>query len=130
MTAILLVVSLAFGLLVAPFAAAAQPTTQRYRVGRLSAGNPPEGSALGQRTAEAFRHGLRERGYVEGQNLVIVWRFAEGRLERLPELAAELVQLPVDVLVVSGCRVESPSSALPNRRPTRSPLSLRGRAIR
>jgi ABC-type uncharacterized transport system substrate-binding protein len=95
-------VTLALALLVTPLMADAQQPTKVYRIGRLAAGSPPEVSPFVQRTAEAFRQGLRELGYVEGQNLVMTWRFAEGRLERLPELAAELVQLPVDVLVVSG----------------------------
>src|SRR5262249_5524394 len=51
---------------------------------------------------EAFRQGLRERGYVEGQNIVIAYRYAEGVAERFPNLAAELVQLKVDVIVVNG----------------------------
>jgi putative ABC transport system substrate-binding protein len=51
---------------------------------------------------DALRHGLRELGWVEGQNLVIEWRFAEGRDERLPELAAELVRLGVEVIVTGG----------------------------
>jgi putative tryptophan/tyrosine transport system substrate-binding protein len=51
---------------------------------------------------DAFRQGLREFGYVEGQNLVIVYRGAEGRIERLPDLAAELVQLQVAVIVAVG----------------------------
>jgi putative ABC transport system substrate-binding protein len=51
---------------------------------------------------EALRAGLRDRGWVEGKNLVIEWRFADGKYERLPALAAELVQLKVDVLVTSG----------------------------
>jgi len=51
---------------------------------------------------EAFRQGLRDLGYVEGQNLVIEWRWAEGREERLPDLAAELVRLQVQVIVVGG----------------------------
>jgi putative tryptophan/tyrosine transport system substrate-binding protein len=89
-------------LLVTPLIADAQQPTKVYRIGRLASGSPPEVSPFVQRTAEAFRQGLRELGYVESQNLVMTWRFAEGRLERLPELAAELVQLPVDVLVVSG----------------------------
>ena len=93
---------IALGLLMAPLVADAQQPTKVYRVGRLTAGSPPEVSPFVQRTAEAFRQGLRELGYVEGQNLVLTRRFAEGKLERLPELAAELVQLPVDVLVVSG----------------------------
>jgi putative tryptophan/tyrosine transport system substrate-binding protein len=97
-----LLVTLALALLGMPLMADAQQPTKVYRIGRLSAGSPPEVSPPGQRTAEAFRQGLHELGYVEGQNLVIEWRFAEGRLERLPELAAELVRLPVDVLVVAG----------------------------
>ena len=48
---------------------------------------------------EAFRQGLRELGYVEGKNIVIEWRSAEGQLDRLPALAAELVRLKVDVIV-------------------------------
>jgi putative ABC transport system substrate-binding protein len=50
---------------------------------------------------DAFREGLRKLGYIEGQNLVIEWRWAEGSLERLPVLAAELVRLKVDVIVAS-----------------------------
>jgi hypothetical protein len=48
---------------------------------------------------EAFRQGLQELGYVEGRNIVIAYRYAEGRFDRLPELAAELVNLKVDVIV-------------------------------
>src|SRR5215510_10683157 len=51
---------------------------------------------------EAFRKGLRERGYVEGQNIHVEYRFAGGRVERLAELASELVRLKVDVIVTTG----------------------------
>jgi putative ABC transport system substrate-binding protein len=51
---------------------------------------------------EAFRHGLRELGYIEGQNLIVEWRFAKGQANRLPELASELVQLKLDVIVTAG----------------------------
>jgi putative ABC transport system substrate-binding protein len=51
---------------------------------------------------EAFRQGLRELGYVEGENLVIEWRYSEGKLDRLRELASELVHLKVDVIVSAG----------------------------
>ena len=51
---------------------------------------------------EAFRQGLRELGYVEGKNIVVEWRSAEGKPDRLPALAAELVRLKVDVIVTGG----------------------------
>jgi putative ABC transport system substrate-binding protein len=51
---------------------------------------------------DAFRQGLRELGYVEGKNIIIEWRYTEGKLDRLAELAAELVRLKVDVIVTSG----------------------------
>ena len=50
----------------------------------------------------AFRQGLRELGYVEGKNIVIEWRYAEGKVDRLSALAAELVRLKVDVIVTAG----------------------------
>ena len=52
--------------------------------------------------AEAIRLALRELGYIEGQNIAIEYRYAEGKLDRLPELAAELVRLKVDIIVVAG----------------------------
>ena len=61
----------------------------------------PTPSVISDRT-EAFRQGLRELGYVEGKNIVIEWRYAEGKLDRLPALAAELVGLKVDVIVTGG----------------------------
>jgi putative tryptophan/tyrosine transport system substrate-binding protein len=80
------------GLLVAPLAGEAQPARKVYRIGLLS----PITQGFG---VEAFREGLRDLGYVEGHNIVVEHRSAEGRLERLPELAAELVRLRVDVIV-------------------------------
>ena len=61
-------------------------------------------AAIGRTTAriDAFRQGLRELGYVEGKNIVIEWRYAEGKRERLAELAAELVRLKVDIIVTAG----------------------------
>src|SRR5713101_569042 len=83
------------GLLAAPLAAAAQPTGKVYRIGYLAAGS----ATVFQIPVEAFREGLRELGLVEGQNIVIDYRFAEGRFDRLPDLAAELVLLKVDVIM-------------------------------
>src|SRR5438132_9175161 len=94
-----LVVRLALVILMAPLAVDAQPPTKVYRIGWLSAGSPiPELESL----LDAFRQGLHDLGYVEGQNLVIESRYAEGRAERLPDLAAELVRLPVDVMVAAA----------------------------
>jgi len=59
-------------------------------------------SASSSARVEAFRRRLRELGYVEGKNITIEYRYAEGKLERLPDLAAELVQLKVDVIVTTG----------------------------
>jgi putative ABC transport system substrate-binding protein len=74
--------------------AAAQTTAKRPRIGVLAnQDNPPW---------QGFRQGLRELGYVEGGNLTIDWRWSEGRPERLPALAAELVALDVDIIVTSG----------------------------
>ena len=85
------------GLLAAPLAAEAQQTGKVYRVGVLT--NVPPSTPAVSRNWEAFRQGLRERGWVEGQNIVIEYRYAEGRVERFPSLAAELVSLKPDLLV-------------------------------
>ncbi len=79
-------------LLAAPLAAEAQPARKVHHVGVLQAGAPPEP------LVEAFREGLRDLGYVEGRDIVLEYRWAEGKLDRLPELAAELVGLRVDVI--------------------------------
>jgi putative ABC transport system substrate-binding protein len=84
--------TLAGGLLAAPLVAEAQTPGKVYRIGLLS----PASQGLG---IEAFREGLRALGYVEGHNIVIEYRSAEGRFDRLPDLAAQLVLLKVDVIV-------------------------------
>jgi putative tryptophan/tyrosine transport system substrate-binding protein len=94
-----LVATLALVLLV-PLASDAQQVTKVPQVGRLlSVGSPTAGP---DPSFEAFRQGLRELGYVEGQNVVIEDRYAEGSQERLRDLAAELVRLQVDVIVAEG----------------------------
>ena len=90
-----IIVTLALGILLTPLAAEAQQAWKVRRIGWLGGRNIAV-------NIEAFRHGMRELGWVEGQNLAIEWRFTEGRVERLPVLAAELVQLKVDVLVASS----------------------------
>jgi putative ABC transport system substrate-binding protein len=75
-------------------AADAQPAGMVHRMGYLASSSPATARPL----LEAFRQGLGELGWVEGQNLVIEYRFAEGQHDRLPELAAELVRLKVDVI--------------------------------
>jgi len=89
--------TLTSGLLGAPLAAGAQQAAKVPRIGFL-AGN----LAATPRLREAFGQGLRDLGYVEGRNVVIEYRDAEGKFERLPALAAELVALKVDVIVAGG----------------------------
>src|SRR5262249_38830403 len=80
---------------------------QPAKVGYLS-GNSPSGISA---RSEAFRQGLRELGYVEGKNIVIEYRYAEGKLDRLPALATELVHLKVDVIVTTGSTATRPAKA-------------------
>jgi len=98
-----LVLALALSVVAAPLAADAQQAGKVHRIGFLSPSSPsdPErlASPFGERGLAAFRQGLRDLGYVEGQNIAVEYRFAEGRFERLPDLAAELVRLKVDVIV-------------------------------
>jgi putative tryptophan/tyrosine transport system substrate-binding protein len=81
-----------------PLAARAQQPTKSYRIGMLETIS----AALNAPHLDAFRKGLRELGYVEGKNYTIEYRSADGRAERFPELAAELVRLGVDLIVVRG----------------------------
>jgi putative tryptophan/tyrosine transport system substrate-binding protein len=92
------IVTLTLSLLVAPLAAEAQQPTKVYRVGRLTASPPAQPSPL----LAAFEQTLRDLGYVEGRNILLEYRYAEGSEERLRDQAAELVQLPVDVIVAEG----------------------------
>ena len=74
---------------------------------------------------EAFRQGLRELGYVEGKTIDIEWRFAEGKADRLPSLAAELVRLKVDVIVTGGSAVTRAAKAATLTIPIVMALGLR-----
>ena len=78
--------------------ASAQQPKKVPRIGYLS----PLSASRSTAGVEAFRQGLRESGYIEGKNILIEYRWAEGKIDRLPELATELVSLGVDVIVTAG----------------------------
>jgi putative ABC transport system substrate-binding protein len=113
---------MAGSLLAAPLAAEAQPVAKVPRIGYLAL-NPTANPHL----HEAFRQGLRDLGYVEGRNVVIESRDAEGKPERLPALAAELVALKVDVLVaqstVAALAAKQATRTLPIVFPVADPVS-------
>ena len=88
----------AFVLVVAGAAAQAQQPKKVYRIGYLMPGDPTSESA----DSDAVRLALHELGYIEGQNIAFEYRYADGRRDRYPELAADLVRLKVDIIVVSG----------------------------
>ena len=92
------VLSLCAMLFAVSFRAEAQQLTKVPRIGHVLAAPP---AAVPART-EAFRQGLYQLGYVEGKNIVVEWRSADGKLERLPALLAEIVHLQVDVIVSGG----------------------------
>ena len=96
--------TLASSLLAAPLAAEAQATGQRHRVGLLN------GAAPGKPEA-AFREGLRALGYVEGGNVVVDSKFAQGRVERLPALAHELLGANPEVIVTFGAAAQAAKAA-------------------
>ena len=87
--------TLALGLLLAPLAADAQPSARIHRIGVLGTASA---SAFAT-PIQAFRQALHEQGWIEGQNIALEYRWAEGKTERLPDLAAELVQLKVNAIV-------------------------------
>ena len=95
-----LIVALGAGTVTASLGAFAQQQGKVWRVGYLSAASRP--ASLDSGSVGAFSRGMRELGYIEGKNLEIQWRFAEGRAEMLPILAAELVKLNVDIIVTQG----------------------------
>jgi ABC-type uncharacterized transport system substrate-binding protein len=80
--------------------AQAQPATKIPRIGYVRQGTPASAKA----EDEAFREGMRDRGYVEGKNILIEYRYGEGNLDRVPELVAELIGLKVELIVVGGNR--------------------------
>jgi len=91
----------------------AQQPTKIPRIGFLGSPSPSANAARN----EAFRQGLRELGYVEGKNIIVEWRFAEGKLDRVPALAAELVRLNVNVIVTGGSGSTRPANEATNTIP-------------
>ena len=89
---------LALLILASVFSAEAQQPKKVSRIGVLSGGTASSNASR----IEAFRQGLRDLGYVEGQNVTIEYRYTEGLDDRIPNLAAELVQLKVDVIITAG----------------------------
>ena len=104
--------ALATLLLALSFPAESQEAKKVPRIGYLGGASL---SAIPERI-EAFRQGLRELEYVEGKNIVIEWRWAEGKPDRLPDLAAELVRLKVDIIVSAGPAVTPRASRKRQRR--------------
>jgi len=104
-------------LLAAPLAAEAQQAAKVPRIGFLFFGS------LGpSRELDAFRQGLRELGYAEGQNIAVEYRFARGEIERLPELATELARLKMNVLITPG----TPAALAAKRATTTIPIVFAG----
>jgi putative ABC transport system substrate-binding protein len=99
------VLSILFVVVLLAVAAEAQLPAKIPRIGFLIASSPSANTAR----IEAFRQGLRELGYVEGKNIVIEFRSAEGKFDRLPDLAGELVRLKVDVIVTVGPIINGPA---------------------
>ncbi|MBI1892794.1 MAG: ABC transporter substrate-binding protein [Candidatus Rokubacteria bacterium] len=96
--AIAVIVTLILGTLLAPLTADTQEPAKILRIGVLQGGSPSASARLD----EVFRQALRDLGYVEGQNIAVEQRWAEGRFDRLPNLAAELIRLQVSVIVAGG----------------------------
>src|SRR5262245_61025975 len=107
-------------ILASPFAAGAQQTGKVYRIGIVSGGSPSRNSPH----IEAFRQGLRDTGWVEGRDVLIEWRSAEGRTDKLTELVAELVHLKIDVIVTAG---STPATLAAKRATTTTPIVMVGR---
>src|ERR1700730_13770431 len=89
--------TVAGALLATPLAAGAQPAGKVPRIGFISTTSPGTAPAT-----EAFVLGLRDLGYVEGQNITVEWRWGRGKTERFPEFAADLVRLKVDAIVAAN----------------------------
>jgi putative tryptophan/tyrosine transport system substrate-binding protein len=112
-TTVGLMVLLTLGVLGTPLAAAQQPTQTMPRIGVLTSGSLASDAAR----IEAFRHGLRELGYVEGHSIDIEYRYGEGKTEHYPALVTELIQRHVAVLVVGGATATRAATQVTTRLP-------------
>jgi putative ABC transport system substrate-binding protein len=101
------IVTLILSILTVPLTSTAQQAAKIPRLGLLIPGS----SSAYAPSIEAFGHGLRDLGYVEGRNITIEYRYAEGKVERFPDLAAELVRLKVDVIVAAGPAIRAARQA-------------------
>jgi putative ABC transport system substrate-binding protein len=97
-----ILLALAISILLMPFASSGEPQAKVHRVGMLMA-SAPSATWRAQPWLKAFIDGLGDLGYVEGRNLVIEFRSAESKFDRLPELAAELAGLRLDAILVGTC---------------------------
>jgi putative ABC transport system substrate-binding protein len=116
-----LVIALGAAALAAPLASFAQKQAKVWRIGYLamrSRSTPADPEVY----YDAFTQGMHELGYVEGKNLVIEWRFADGKVERLPSLAAELVQMKLDVIVTHA----TPATEALRRATSTIPIVMHG----
>jgi putative tryptophan/tyrosine transport system substrate-binding protein len=112
------VLTLSALLFVVIFPAEAQQTKKVPRIGILTG----QSSSVASSRVEAFRKGLIELGYTEGKNIVIEYRYADGRLERLPELAAEVTRLKVDIILALG----TPAARAAKQATTTVPIVMTG----
>ena len=121
MTRVSMVALLALALLAAPLAAEAQPAGKVARIGfltLLSASSGPAASLFAEAaTTLSFQDGLRRLGYLEGQNLVVERRYADGNADRLPGLAAELVELRVELIVTETTAATRAAKAVTTKIP-------------
>ena len=115
-----LLVMLGASALTAPLSSFAQQQGKVWRVGLLSGSSRP--ATMGNVSFSAFLQGMRDLGYVEGKNLVMEWRFADGKSERLPDLAAELVQVKVDVIMTTS----APATQAAQKATTTIPIVMTG----
>jgi ABC-type uncharacterized transport system substrate-binding protein len=116
LTGTALLTSLALSLFAAPLVAEAQPTGKAYRVGHVMSGTRDQNAEV----LQALQDGLRRLGYVDGLNLRFEHRFADGQVERLPALVAELVHLNVDAIVAGS----NQTVALAKRATTTIPIVM------